>query len=249
VFVVFVAAWYVGSYVLLDEDRRFLLPPLHEVVDVGLLDGANRSELLEGLWNTTKVSTVGLFLSITIGMTFAILMSQSRWIERSFYPYAVALQTIPTLALVPVVGFWFGFDFRSRVLIATIISIFPIITNTLFGLVSVNMGHRELFALHTRSRATRLAFLEMPSALPSIFTGLRISAGLSVVGAIVGDFFFRQGERGIGRLLDIYRQSLDSEKLFAAIGLSAGLGLTMFVLVGVLSNRALASWHESAARR
>ena len=248
VFVVFLGAWYIGSYVLLDEKRRFLLPPPHGVVREGFLDGHNLRELLEGLRNTASVALTGLFFSITIGMLFAILMSQSKWIERSFYPYAVALQTIPTLALVPVVGFWFGFDFTSRIMVATIIAIFPIITNTLFGLISVSADHHDLFDLSKPTRLSRLWHLELPSALPSIFTGLRISAGLCVIGAIVADFFFRRGDRGLGRLLDIYRQTLESEKLFAAIFWAAALGLAVFFTVGFAANRALSTWHESAAR-
>ena len=248
VFAVFFGAWYVGTYTLLDEKRRFLLPPPHGVVKEGFLDGHNLSELLEGLRNTATVALLGLFCAITLGMLFAILMSQNKWIERSFYPYAVVLQTIPTLALVPVVGFWFGFDFKSRLMVATIISIFPIITNTLFGLVSVSADHQDLFDLSRPSRLRRLWHLELPSAMPAIFTGLRISAGLSVIGAIVADFFFRRGDRGLGRLLDIYRQTLESEKLFAAIFLAAALGLVVFFAVGFAANKALSSWHESAAR-
>ena len=127
-------------------------------------------------------------------MTFAILMSQAKWVERSFYPYAVALQTVPILALTPLIGQFFDYNFRSRVIVCVIISLFPIIANTLFGLLSADQGHHDLFRLHGAGRWTRLWKLQFPGALPAIFTGLRISAGLSVIGAIVGDFFFRRGD-------------------------------------------------------
>ena len=112
------------------------------------------------------------------------------------YPYAVVLQTIPILAIVPLIGFAFGFNFRSRVLVCVLIALFPIITNTLFGLLSVDHGQHDLFTLHGVGRWQRLWKLQFPAALPNIFTGLRISAGLSVIGAVVGDFFFVQGPPG-----------------------------------------------------
>jgi NitT/TauT family transport system permease protein len=245
VFVAVIATWYVVSLTLLEPYQRFLLPLPHEVLHVGFLEKENLAEILSALKSTAFVALSGYSIAIVLGNLLAIVMSQSRWIERSLYPYAVALQTIPILAWVPLVGLWVGFDFKSRVLICFIIAVFPIITNTLFGILSVDREHRELFRLHGAGRLTRLFRLELPSALPSIFTGLRISAGLSVVGAIVSDFFFRQGDTGIGRLLDSYRQRLESEQLFAALILSCLLGLTMFRLVTALSNKTIGHWHES----
>jgi NitT/TauT family transport system permease protein len=148
--------------------------------------------------------------------------------SRSLYPYAVVIQTIPILALVPLLGFWFGFGFGSRVLVCVLISLFPIIANTLFGLQSVQRGYHDLFTLYRASRRVRLWKLELPAALPAILTGLRISAGPSVIGAIVGDFFFGQGEPGIGILIDVYRARLESERLFAAVILSSLLGVIVF---------------------
>jgi len=238
--------WNAFSYVLLKESQRFLLPPPHKVVQVGFLDSENLTEILHGLWSTTQVAIVGLTISIVLGTLLAVAMSQALWVERSIYPYAVVLQTIPIIALVPLIGFWFEFNFRSRVIVCVLISLFPIITNTLFGLKSADRQLHDLFTLHGAGRPTRLRKLMLPAALPAIFTGFRISAGLSVIGAIVGDFFFRQGEPGIGRLLDIYRNRLESEELFTAIFFSSLLGLVVFWGFGFLANRLLRSWHESA---
>jgi NitT/TauT family transport system permease protein len=176
-------------------------------------------------------------------------MHQARWVERSFYPWAVVLQTVPILAIVPVIGFWWGFDFRSRVIVCVMIAIFPIITNTLFGMQSVPKDLVDMFRMQRVGRFTRLWKLDLPAAMPSVFTGLRISAGLSVIGAIVGDFFFRQGDPGIGRLIDTYRAKLYSEALFASIGYSCLLGIAAFWIVGFAAHRVVGHWHESAARR
>jgi NitT/TauT family transport system permease protein len=246
VFVGMLGVWYGVSYLLLSPQRRFLVPPPHDVIQVSFLDRYNFQELLDALWLSTRVALIGLAAAIVIGMSLAIAMSQARWIERSLYPYAVILEAVPILALVPVFGLWFGFGFFSRVLVCIIIALFPIIANTLFGLQSVDQAHHDLFTLHGAKRFIRLWKLQLPAALPSIFTGLRISAGLAVIGAIVGDFFFKQGEPGIGILIDLYRARLQSEQMVAAIILSSLLGIVVFWFFGFVARRVVGGWHESA---
>jgi NitT/TauT family transport system permease protein len=245
VFALVIGAWLFISYVLLEPRRRFLMPPPQEVVRIGLFDARNLTEILGGLWSTTQVALVGLIVAIAIGTVVPIAMIQARWVEWSLYPWAVVLQTIPILAIVPLIGFWFQFGFSSRVLVCVLISLFPIITNTLFGLKSTDQTHHDLFTLQRATRVQRLLKLQLPGALPAILSGWRIAAGLSVVGAIVGDFFFRQGEPGIGRLIDDYRARLQSEQLFAAVALSSLLGLVVFWGFGLLGRLLVGSWHES----
>lgn len=247
VLAVVVGIWLFITYGVLAPRRRFLLPPPQEVVRVGFFDTDNLSNILTALLESARVAAVGLLVSIVLGTAFAVAMSQARWVERSFYPWAVILQTIPILALVPLIGFWFEYGFRSRVLVCVLISIFPIITNTLFGLKSADRAHHDLFSLYRASRWQRLVRLQLPGALPAMFTGWRISAGLSVIGAIVGDFFFRQGQAGIGRLIDGYTARLQSKQLFAAIICSSLLGLLVFWAFGLLSRFVVGSWHESAS--
>jgi NitT/TauT family transport system permease protein len=244
-----IGVWYFASYVVLDAERRFLLPPPQDVVRYGIWDTASRNEILEATYRTAQVAFVGLLIAALIGITTAIAMSQARWIERSLFPWAVVLQTVPILAIVPLIGFWWGFDFRSRVLVCVLVSVFPMITNTLFGLRSAPSGLHDLFSLRRASRWTRLSKLQFPAALPAIFVGLQTCAGLSVIGAIIGDFFFRQGEPGIGRLIDNYRAALASEQLFGAIIASSLLGVLAFTLVGVAADRVVGRWHESGNRR
>jgi NitT/TauT family transport system permease protein len=220
--------WTLASHLLLDADRRFLLPPPDEVLRKGLFDGANLGEVLEALWSTTRVALVGLVIAMVLGVALAIVMSQARWVEYSVYPYAIALQTIPILAVVPLLGFWFGFDFESRVIVCVLVSLFPVITNTLYGLKSVDAGHHDLFTMYGASRWQRLLRLQLPAALPAMITGFKISSGLAVIGAIVADFFFRQGDPGIGRLIDVYRQRLATEQLMTALLLSSLVGLALF---------------------
>lgn len=248
VFALFIGGWYFLSYVGMSEGRRFLVPPPHRVVDKSFLDWTNFSTLLEALWLTAKVALVGLVIAIVLGMAIATLMSQARWVEMALFPYAVALQAVPILAFVPLIGVLFGYDFRSRVIVCVIIALFPIIANTLFGLLSADRGQHDLFTLHGVSRWTRLTKLQYPAALPSIFTGFRVAAGLSVIGAVVGDFFFRQGQPGIGILIDVYRARLNYPLMYGAVILSSLLGIVVFWLFGFIANRAVGHWHESTRR-
>ena len=242
----FVCCWYLVSYMVLDERRRFLLRPAHEVIQVGFLDWENFSEILNGLWSSTRVATIGLSISIMIGFFLATMMSQAKVAERAIFPFMVALQAIPILAIVPLISFWWGTGERSRVVVCVIISLFPIIVNTLFGLQSAERGMHDLFTLHQASRFTRLRKLMFPAALPAVFAGLRISAGLSVIGAIVGDFFFGKGDVGIGQMLRKYASQLQGEQLLAAVFMSSMLGVTVFLVFGWIQNTAIGKWHDTS---
>lgn len=243
-----IGAWYAVSYLLLSPDRRFLVPPPQQVLTVSFLDWTHLQPMLQALRLTAQVALVGLLIASALGVTAAVLMSRARWLERSLYPYAVILQTVPILAIVPLIGLWFGFGFTSRVVVCVLIALFPMIANTLFGIQSVDRTHHDLFTLQRASRWARLCKLELPAALPSVFTGLRTSSGLSVIGAIVGDMFFKQGEPGIGTLLDVYRSRLQSEDLFAAIILASLFGVAVFAVFTLVARLAVGSWHASADR-
>ena len=243
---VLIGFWYFVSYVLLDESRRFLLRPPHEVLQVGFLDWENFSEILGGLWSSTKVAMIGLAIAIALGFTMATIMSQSKILERAIFPYMVVLQAIPILAIVPLISFWFGTGQQSRIVVCVIISLFPIIVNTLFGLQSAERGMHDLFTLHHANRLVRLRKLMYPAAMPAIFAGLRISAGLAVIGAIVGDFFFGRGDAGIGQLLRKYASNLQGEELLAAVIMSSALGVTVFLVFGWIQNVAIGKWHDPA---
>ncbi|MFW2514456.1 ABC transporter permease [Demequina sp. SO4-13] len=236
-----VAAAYIGNAAL--GQRSFLLPRPHEVV-MKLWDPTSAPEIWTALWRTTVVSLTGLAIAIAIGVTWAIMMNQARWAERALFPYAVMLQAIPILAITPLIGFWFGYDFTARVVVCVIIALFPMVSNTLFGLQSVDKSMRELFMLQGPSRSTVLAKLSMPAAMPAIFAGMRISAGLAVVGAIVGEFFFQRGTPGLGSLINKYSARLLSEELFASVLVASLLGVAIFLIFGWLGKRAVGKWYD-----
>ena len=241
--------WYFISYIMLSENRRFLLRPPDKVLTEGFLDWGGTggmSEMLQSLWSSTKVAGIGLFLAILIGLFLAVLMSQAVSVEKALFPFLVTLQAVPILAIVPLISFWWGTGQTSRVVVCIIIALFPIIVNTLFGLQSAEKGMHDLFTLHHVNRITRLRKLMFPAALPALFAGLRISAGLSVVGAIVGDFFFGRGEVGLGQLIKRFASRLQGEELLTSVILSAGLGVAVFLLFTWLQNKAIGKWSDRA---
>jgi NitT/TauT family transport system permease protein len=246
VFVALIGIWYAITYLVLDPGKRFLMPAPHTIVSDALLDPTIMSKIGDALGRTITVTFVGLVIAIGIGMLWAIAMSQSRTVERSLFPYAVALQCVPILALVPLFGFWFGFGFPSRVVVCVMIALFPVVSNTLFGLQSVERGQHELFDLHGAGRVTRLLKLQLPAAMPAIFAGFRISAGLSVVGAIVGDLFFRKGSPGLGVLLNNFSSRLQGAPLFLTIIVAAALGFAVFLLFGALGKLAVGRWYDQS---
>ncbi len=244
VLAVLIGVWYFIAYVILDPSRQFLLPPPQTVINTAFFQRTNLMVLLSGLGVTAEVAMVGLAIAIVIGVTVAILMSEAKTIERGFYPYLVVLQTIPILALVPLIGFWLGFGFSARVVVCVLISLFPIIANTLFGLQSYSSTYQELFKLHRASRWTRLVKLKIPMALPATFAGFRISAGLSVIGEIVGGYFFQRGSPDIGALLDEFTARLNGPMLFGGIILAAMLGVVVFWVFGGISSLIVGRWKE-----
>jgi NitT/TauT family transport system permease protein len=246
-----IGLWYVVTYVVLDERRRFLMPPPHAVVADGFFGETRQGDstisvIWEALLRTAMIAAVGLAISIVIGVTTAVLMSQSPKVERAIFPYMVMLQATPILALVPLIGFWFGYSTNPRVIVCVIISLFPIIVNTLFGLQSAERGMHELFTLQHTGRVTRLRKLMFPAGLPAIFAGLRISAGLSVIGAIVGDFFFGQGKPGLGQVLKRATSNNQSELLFATVIVACLLGVLVFLFFGWLGRRVTGRWYETS---
>lgn len=232
----------------------FLLPPPHEILYDSFVrripqpDGSTltpRGVMLRALWQTTKLTLLGLSLSILIGMTLAIIMAPTRWLERSISPFLVALQAVPILVIAPVLGSMFGYGFGTRLIVTVIISVVPIISNTLFGLRSADRSQHDLFTLKDATRTIRLFKLQLPAALPAIFTGFRISAGLAVIGAVVGELFNRTGEKGIGILMDEYRSRNQFTYTYGALLLSSLLGIAVFIFFGWLARQVTGKWHDA----
>jgi NitT/TauT family transport system permease protein len=218
----------------------FLVPAPSSVLASILRDWP---ELWRATLDTAIASMIGFVMSALFGALIAIGLSSSAWVQRAFYPYAVFFQTVPIIAIAPLLVIWFGWD-RTVVASAFIVSIFPVIANTLAGILSTDPALRDLFMLYDATRAATLLKLRLPFALPHILTGLRVAAGLAVIGAIVGEFITGTG---IGGSIMVSRQQNRVDKVFAGLLLASLLGIGLFLLINVISRLALRHWHASEA--
>ncbi len=219
--------------------QAFLVPPPSAVFQTILRDWP---ELSEAFAKTSAGAILGFLLSSLAGVAIAVFLSSSRRVQDAFYPYAVFFQTVPIIAIAPLLVIWFGYGLRTVVASAFIASIFPVIANTLDGILSTDPALRDLFRLYRASPAATLWKLRFPAALPQILTGLRIAGGLAVIGAIVGEFL---GGQGLGSVIDIARTQQRTDKVFAAVLLASVLGLALFGLINIVSRLVLRSWHVS----
>ncbi len=196
-------------------------------------------ELGEGFVFTLLCALGGFCLSVTVGTLSAIGMVSSNWVYRAFYPLAVVFQTVPIIAVAPLLVIWFGYGAPTVLAAAFLASIFPVIMATLNGLATASPELRDLFTLYGASRTDRLFKLLFPMGLPSLVTGLRIAAGLAVIGAIVGEFV---GGGGLGSVIDSARAQQRLDRVFAAVLLASLLGALAITCIDRLNRFALRLW-------
>jgi NitT/TauT family transport system permease protein len=206
--------------------------------DWGLLSSA--------LVTTLKITFLAFALAVVLGVAAAFVFVQSRIVEISLFPYAVILQVTPIVAIAPLIIIWVKDPTPAMVICATIVALFPIISNTILGLRSVNPGLMNLFRLNRATRWQTLARLRVPSALPYFFGGLRISSGLALIGAVVAEFVAGTGGTASGLAYQILQSGfqLNIPRLFAALFLITLTGIVLFSAMAALSKWAL-RWHES----
>jgi len=221
----------------------FLVPAPSEVLGA-LVD--DRAEFAGAAASTGGAAFLGLVLSFLVGTAIAVLLSVSDFLRRAFLPYAVFFQTVPIIAVAPILVIWFGFGLPTVVASAFIVSLFPIVASTLLGLQSTDPALLDLFRLHRAGALAVLFRLRLPFALPQIFSGLRIGSGLAVIGAIVGEFI---AGGGLGGVVDSARTLQRIDKVFAAVLASSLLGLGLVAIINRVSRLSLRRWHASERGR
>jgi NitT/TauT family transport system permease protein len=218
----------------------FLLPPPLAVA-ASLAD--DWPELSRAAGNTAAASLGGFAMSAVLGVAAAVVLASSVWARRALYPYTVFFQTVPIVAVAPLLVIWAGYGLPTARWSAFIVSVFPVIANALAGLQSTDPALRDLFRLYGATPAATLLKLRLPAAMPNVLTGLRVAGGLAVIGAIVGEFI-----GGSGSLGDVIVAALAQQrnaKVFAAVLLASLLGLGLFGATSLASRLALRHWHAS----
>jgi NitT/TauT family transport system permease protein len=244
VFCALLLVWQ-GIIWIFDVPAYMLPTPLHvaETVVQRFYD------LWSSLLITLEAAVGGLAASIVVGLLIALVFARSRWVRKMFYPYTILLQTVPILAIAPLILMWAGQGLFAVSLITFIICLAPIIANATQGLISVDENLVQLFLMHNASQWDILRKLRLPHSLPYIFVGVRISSGIAVIGAITGEWFAGSGTVGRGGLgySTLYAMmQLQTDYLFALVVAATALGFSFFFLVMFFEWLALHKWHESA---
>jgi NitT/TauT family transport system permease protein len=224
----------------------YILPP---PLAVASALRARYPSLLNSLWITTIEAAGGLIASIVVGVVIAMIFAQWRWLRQLVYPYTILLQTVPIVAIAPLIITWVGAGIFAVMVVTFIICLAPIIANTTQGLVSVEQNLIHLFMMH-KARPSQILFkLRLPHALPNLFTGIRISAGISVIGALTGELFAgstRVGEGGLGYAIIYASNQMETSYLFALVFAATVLGFCFFFIVMFVEWLFLHNWHESS---
>ncbi|MDQ0113393.1 ABC transporter permease [Paenibacillus harenae] len=244
-FILFMTLWEIVPTML--GLKHFIFPKPSDVYKAAIDDW---SILTAAIQITVVESLIGFAVSAVVGILLSVLLASSKIMERSIYPYAIILQTIPVVAVAPIVVIWFGAGYKSIVVISFLIGFFPVISNTLMGLNSVDKNMDELFTLYNASKWKKMLKLRIPAAMPYIMAGLKISCTLSIVGAIVGEYVagIGGGKGGLGYAITVAAIQVKTPFLFACGIAAAILGIGFYLIVGIFAKWVLGSWHESAMK-
>ena len=235
------SAWQIG--VVLSGVPQYILP---SPIAAGAALINDWGTLAPALWVTTKITLASLALALIGGVGIAIFLVQSRWIELAFYPITVILQVTPIVAIAPLILIYAPSTQVALLICAFLVAFFPILSNMVQGLKSVDHNLLNLFDLYGATRLQTLLYLKLPASLPYFMTGLRIGGGLALIAAVVAEF--AAGSGLAFRLLEAqYR--LNIPRLFAALFLLSCLGVLIFAITSFLSWLALHRWHESSLKR
>jgi NitT/TauT family transport system permease protein len=238
VFAAFVALWEWAV-------RAFGVPayiaPAPSAVLASLAGGLRSGLYLEHFWITLYETLLGFGIAAVSGIVLGAVIAQFRVLEQTVYPYLVALQTLPKIAIAPLIIVWFGFGISSKVVIAAMVGFFPVLVNVIVGLKTVDQSKLDLMRSLNATRWQTFRLVKFPNALPFVFAGLDIAIVFSVLGAIVGEFVGAQ--RGLGNLILQFNFGLDIAGVFAVMILLSVMGVVLHLLMQFIQKRVI-FWSE-----
>lgn len=236
--VLFLAAWHFG--VTLFDVPAYLLPsPLAvlENLKIGLIDGV----LWPHIWATLSALLLGYFVGCGLALVLATLIAEFPLVDRAFYPLVVALQSVPKVALAPLIIVWFGFELESKVIMVALICFFPCFVNAVIGLKSANPNLIDLYRAFGASRAQILFKVKWPSALTSVFAGLEISIVMALLGTVVAEFV--SSREGLGHTIQASTTDLNVAMMFACVAILSAMGVISTQIISLV-RRKVAFWEE-----
>lgn len=238
VFVVFVGSW---EWVVRAWNIPEFLVPAPSTVAGALARGIRSGLYVANFWVTLSEALLGFLIAAVAGIATGAVIAQFRVLEQTFYPYLVALQTLPKIAIAPLIIVWFGFGISSKIIVAATVAFFPVLVNVIVGLKTVDPAKLDLMRSLRASRWQTFRLVTFPNALPFVFAGLDIAVVFSVLGAIVGEFVGAQ--KGLGNLILQFNFSLDIAGVFAVLILLSVMGVALHLAMQALQKR-LIFWAE-----
>ncbi|MGX9572009.1 ABC transporter permease [Mesorhizobium sp. f-mel] len=246
--IMILAIWLWDRICVWNDIPKYILPRPGVVLQT-LFDDAGL--LFSSLLVTLKITFLSLLLANVGGVGLAVLFAQSKWVEMSFFPFAIVLQVTPIVAIFPLINIYVDNQTTKLLLCAWIVAFFPILSNTTLGLNSVDRNLRDMFRLNGATRWQQLRYLRLPAAMPYFLGGLKIAGGLSLIGAVVAEFVAGATGQSSGlasRIIEAgYR--LNAPRLFAALILISFTGILIFLVLSLISHLILRRWHESALKQ
>jgi NitT/TauT family transport system permease protein len=216
---------------------NFIIPTPLSVVQ-RFIEVARDGRLWTNTWTTLSQMLVGLGIGLTIGILLGYVMAKSRALEDALSPLVLAFQSTPVVAYAPLLVIWFGSGPTSKIITSALIVFFPMLMNTLVGIRTVPASLRDLMRSLNATHWQMFSRLEVPAALPVLFGGLKVSAVLAVIGAVVGEFI--SSDAGLGYLINRARYDYDTPLVFVAILMLALIARAMYGVISLLERRALA---------
>jgi putative hydroxymethylpyrimidine transport system permease protein len=222
------------AFARLGSVENYLLPAPSEVGRALIED---RHLLLPDAWVTLREVLLGFGLALVAGLAAATLLHLSPVARRALYPLVIGSQAIPVIVIAPILVIWFGFGMTPKLIVIALICFFPITVNTLDGLASVDRAQVKMLRTLDASRWQVFRRLELPSALPFVFSGARIAIAVAVIGAVFGELV--GSDAGLGHAIQVGTAQLLTARVFAATLLLALMGIALFALVGLIQRRAV----------
>ncbi|MEM6683543.1 MAG: ABC transporter permease [Pseudomonadota bacterium] len=222
--------------------KAFILPPPSDI-GASLLDGW--AALLSAAWHTLKLTWTALSVAIVLSLVLSLVFSASKLVELTFYPYAVVLQVTPIIAIAPLIMIWVGLDNidLALIIIATLVAFFPLLTTLIQGLRSIDRSLKDLFKLYGANRWQTFIRLQLPATLPAFLSGLKISAGLALIGAVVAEFVAGSGTgQGLAWTMLEASNRLKTDRMFAALIVLSGMGVAQYYLLAWLEDKLTGHW-------
>jgi len=234
--------WEVLTHAL--NIKWYLLPPPSMILGSIF---QNFSSLMESMLVTLKVTLIALSISVLISVSLAILFYLSKILERSMMPITVVLQVTPIIAIAPLISIWVDSSEMATLICAFLVAFFPLLTNTITGLKSTEKNHLDLMRLYRANKLELMRFVVLPNALPYFLSGLKISTGLALIGAIVGEFVIGpiSGHSGLAYRIIESGYQLEIPKMFSSVFLISIMGIVLYNVVRLLSYYILKNWHSS----